>query len=64
MHFFPNIPANVLMFEDYHDWCSYLMTVFVCMAHASTQRVLLKGTIFTCDFPCPCLSVVDASCVK
>jgi len=64
MHFFPNIPVNVLMFEDYRNCCSYFMNDFVCMTHASMQRVLLKGAIFTCDFPCPCLSVVDAPCAK
>lgn len=33
MHLVPNILANVLIFEDYFDCCSYLMKVFLffCM---------------------------------
>lgn len=46
MHFFPNIPVNVLMLEDYRNCCSYLMNDFVCMTHASMQSSTKRSNFY------------------
>lgn len=53
MHLVPNILANVLIFEDYFDCCSYLMKVFLFFLYDNArtilnlERVLPLGTTFT-----------------